>query len=145
MAILCAVDDDALGASVVLTAHDLAEAYDEELVVLHVMTREQFETRAADQSEYYVDDGVEHAAETAREAVREAIGDAGNVGNVVPRGRVGSPAEEILKEEQSLDPRYLVIGGRKRTPVGKVIFGSITQSVLLNAHNPVVTVMKEAE
>jgi nucleotide-binding universal stress UspA family protein len=51
--------------------------------------------------------------------------------------------EEILGEADRRSVEYLVIGGRKRTPVGKAVFGSKTQSILLTAACPVVTVMSE--
>jgi len=57
----------------------------------------------------------------------------GNNSSALPKGRAGTPEEEIVEEAQSLDARYLVVGGRKRTPVGKFIFGSTTQAVLLDA------------
>lgn len=138
MVILSAVDNGDFGESIVATAYDLAEAYDDELIVLHVMTRDQFESRFDNQIDYYVDDGAAHAAETAKDIVTETLSEADRVS---PQGRVGAPAEEIINTTQSLNPRYLVLGGRKRSPVGKAVFGSITQSVLLSVTTPTVTVM----
>lgn len=58
-------------------------------------------------------------------------------------GRVGSVVDTILEEARRIDANYVVIGGRKRTPVRKAVFGSKTQSLLLQTELPVVTVMRE--
>jgi len=58
-------------------------------------------------------------------------------------GRVGEPTAQILAVARDVDAQHLVIGGRKRSRVGKVVFGSTTQSVLLKADRPVTTVMSE--
>lgn len=57
--------------------------------------------------------------------------------------RHGDPAEEILTEAKELDADVIVIGGRKRTPVGKAVFGSVSQSVLLEADRAVLSVLAE--
>lgn len=49
----------------------------------------------------------------------------------------GDIAEDILDEADDLDVDLIALGGRKQSPVGKVIFGSVTQSVLLGADRPV--------
>lgn len=140
MTILCAVDDDQFSEGVVTTASDLAEAYDDDLVVLHVMTRQQFDARSESQPEYYVDQGADDAANTARTIATRTLE---NTDRVVTKGRVGEPAEEIVEAAERLEPRYLVLGGRKRSPVGKALFGSITQSVLLEVEAPTVTIMHD--
>ncbi|ELY50937.1 universal stress protein [Natronolimnohabitans innermongolicus] len=140
MAILCAVDDDEFSEPVVSTASDLADAFDDDLVVLHVMTEDQFETRSSSQPEYYVDEGANDAANTAETIAKRTLEE---TSRVVAKGRVGAPAEEISEAANRSDPRFLVLGGRKRSPVGKALFGSITQSVLLEVDAPTVTVMHD--
>ncbi len=49
----------------------------------------------------------------------------------------GSPAEEILAVADEVDADLIAMSGRKRTPTGKVLFGSVTQSVLLESTRPV--------
>jgi nucleotide-binding universal stress UspA family protein len=50
------------------------------------------------------------------------------------------PAGTILDVATEIDADNIVMSGRKRSPVGKVIFGSVTQSVLLDADRPVTVV-----
>lgn len=49
----------------------------------------------------------------------------------------GSPVDEILSTARAIDADMICIGGRKRTAVGKVLFGSVAQQVILSADRPV--------
>ena len=49
-------------------------------------------------------------------------------------------AEEILRVAADADAAVVVIGLRHRTPVGKMIMGSVAQQVLLDAPCPVLAV-----
>lgn len=49
-----------------------------------------------------------------------------------------NPVESILDEAEEYDVDEIVLGGRKRSPTGKVLFGSVTMSVLRNTDIPVV-------
>ncbi|WP_251344047.1 universal stress protein [Haloplanus halophilus] len=49
----------------------------------------------------------------------------------------GDPAEQILDAATDGDANLIVVAGRKRSPTGKALFGSVTQSVILNADRPV--------
>jgi len=46
--------------------------------------------------------------------------------------------DAILNHADEQDVDSLVLGGRKRSPAGKALFGSVTQSVILNTDRPVV-------
>lgn len=53
---------------------------------------------------------------------------------------VGEPAETILAAASERDSDGIVIGIQKRSPVGKMLFGSVAQAVILDSDRPVTTV-----
>ncbi len=53
-----------------------------------------------------------------------------------------SPADEILHVAKDLQAELIVIGLRRRTPVGKLFLGSSSQQILLDAECPVVAVKR---
>lgn len=57
----------------------------------------------------------------------------------------GDTVADILHEADEFDVDAIVLGGRKRSPVGKAIFGSVTQSVILESERPVVVTGGSAE
>ena len=50
--------------------------------------------------------------------------------------RYGDPAEEILEVADEIDADLIVLGGRKRSPLGSLLFGSVSQAVTLDATRP---------
>jgi len=49
----------------------------------------------------------------------------------------GNPATAILAAAEEIDADQIVLGGRKRSPLGSLIFGSVSQAVMLDATVPV--------
>jgi len=127
-------------ARIVEEGRELADAFDDPLVVLHVMSDDEFESRGETQPNYSVDKAENNAAQTAAGAVSDAGVAAADVTTV---GRIGDATDRIVVEANKRDARYIVIGGRKRSPTGKAVFGSVTQSVTLSADRPVVIVIGE--
>jgi nucleotide-binding universal stress UspA family protein len=52
----------------------------------------------------------------------------------------GNPAHEILEMAEQVGAEVIVIGLRHRSPVGKLLMGSTSQTILLHAHCPVIAV-----
>ena len=50
------------------------------------------------------------------------------------------PAEDLINIAETSGAELIVIGLRRRTPVGKLILGSNAQRILLDAHCPVLAV-----
>ncbi len=57
----------------------------------------------------------------------------------------GNPARAILRLADKRDAELIVLSGRKRTPAGKVIFGSVTQSVILDTSRSVLVCGDEGD
>ena len=57
----------------------------------------------------------------------------------------GDPVAEILEAAEAHDVDVICLSGRKRTPTGKAVFGSVTQGVMLDSERPVVTVQPRSE
>lgn len=146
MTIVAAIGEKQSESQVVSVAYDLASAYGDELVVLHVIPTEEFEAHKEtiqslpEFSDYSFTQEETNAAKFADRVVELTL-DEFDAEVITPAGRVGTPVDEILDATESYDARYLVIGGKRRSPAGKALFGSTTQSLLLNASRPVVTVM----
>lgn len=148
MTIVAAIDGDEHSGAVVDIGYDMATTYDVPLEVIHVAPKEEFEAyqksllETNEFSNYSISQHKESAAKVSREIIKSTLGDR-NTSAVTAIGRVGNPVEEILDHAAEADSQFIVIGGRKRSPTGKAIFGSATQSILLESDGPVVTVMSE--
>ena len=55
------------------------------------------------------------------------------------------PAEELISAAEGSDAEFIVIGLRRRSPVGKLLLGSNAQRVLLDASCPVLAVKAEPQ
>lgn len=137
MPVVAAVDQSERAESVLERARDLADHYGVGLHVVHVgssLTRETVPTQ-----EVYHDIGEKDdpVAEATRIAT-EIAGDLAGREDVETVGLIGEPAEAIIEYSADHDAEYIVVSGRKRSALGQVLFGSVTQSLLLHADRPVV-------
>lgn len=79
-------------------------------------------------------------ADTRMEAVRSQLDASGLAYDVRQLVRGFEPSEDLIKVAQDADAELIVIGLRRRSPVGKLILGSNAQRVLLDAHCAVLAV-----
>ena len=127
--IVAAVDRSERAPAIVEEAVELGEAFDEPVEVVHVLTRQKFidlERTSVSQTEDTVDPNeVREIAASIAEEIAEPI-----VDEFVATGAVGDAAGEIVSLAKRRNARYVVIGVRKRSAVGKAVFGSTAQKVL---------------
>jgi nucleotide-binding universal stress UspA family protein len=64
---------------------------------------------------------------------------------LVEYARGNSPARDLIEAAAEHDADLLVIGVRRRSPVGKLVLGSNAQEILLNAECPVLAVKAAPE
>ncbi len=89
------------------------------------------------------DDAVEHERELAQ--VREQLDAEGIEHEVRQLVRGLDPAEDLIAVATETEADFIVIGLRRRTPVGKLILGSNAQRILLEAPCPVLAVKAEED
>ncbi len=78
--------------------------------------------------------------EAEMERVRARLKEAGIEHEVRQLVRGFEPAEDLISIADAADAELIVIGLRRRSPVGKLILGSNAQRILLDAKCPVLAV-----
>lgn len=136
MVIVAAVDRSDRADVVIQEAKVLAEAFDDTIHVVHVIAKSEFNdiamTMAKEKKEMDVESVRNAASNIAEEAAKSLDGSFETV------GLSGNPAEEVVNYAHEQDAQYIVVAGRKRSAAGKALFGSVAQSILMNAECPVV-------
>ena len=79
-------------------------------------------------------------AERDMNAVRKVLDDSGVPYDVRQLVRGFEPAEDLISIAEANGAELIVIGLRRRSPVGKLLLGSTAQRVLLDARCPVLAV-----
>jgi nucleotide-binding universal stress UspA family protein len=141
--VVAAIDRSDRAHLVVREAARLAEALSRPLHVVHVLAQAEFldlgRTVVEETGQgVSMDDVRSVAADIASEAAE------GEAPEATPVGLVGRPERRIVEYAREQDAGFVVASGRDQSPVGKVLFGSVTQSILLNADRPVVTTFRSS-
>ncbi|MDX6301995.1 MAG: hypothetical protein QOF53_3209 [Nocardioidaceae bacterium] len=93
--------------------------------------------------EFDRDDAVE--TEEDLEQIREELRRAGVEHEIRQLVRGMDPADDLVNVATEVGAEFIVIGLRRRSPVGKLILGSNAQRVLLDAPCPVLAVKAEED
>ena len=80
------------------------------------------------------------ASESQLEEVKDELRHSGVANEVRQLVRGMDPAEDLVNVATEVSAEFIVIGLRRRSPVGKLILGSNAQRVLLDAPCPVLAV-----
>lgn len=120
------------------TLADIAVPTGANAVLAHVFTSSEFQTtleslNVSNRGEL-TEDEVARRHATIRDIGR-SLTDAGVDYDV--RGRVGEHGSAIVSIAEDVDADLVIVGGRKRSPTGKAVFGSTAQEVMLSAPCPV--------
>lgn len=126
MAVVVGYTRTSEGVAALRFAVDEARVHDDELTVVHVD-----ETESTD---------LPVSLEQDLDGVEQLLADAGVKGQVLREARGGQVVGRILEVVDQVDARLLVIGLRRRSPLGKALLGSNSQQLLLQAPCPVVSV-----
>jgi len=149
--VLCPVDTDktralAQAEAIVAFAEATEELQVDVLYVRESAAMPDVEWVAGGFAEEYLDEMTENIEQYADlpesvDVATEALSDAGIEFAVHETG--GNAAEAILTVANEYGSDSIVIGARGRSPIGKVIFGSVAQAVLLDSTVPVTVVPVE--
>jgi nucleotide-binding universal stress UspA family protein len=116
------------------------------VVLAHVFSEEEYaENRDRlefDRDSEVTPDAVARRHSTLRE-VAKRLDEAGVDYEV--RGVVGERGKAVVDLAERTEAERVLVGGRKRSPTGKAVFGSTAQEVLLSAPCPVTFVREDTE
>jgi nucleotide-binding universal stress UspA family protein len=126
-------------------AIDIAGPADATVVITHVFARDGFDERVDalhfDRENVSADDVAARYAPVRELAA--ALDEAGVDYEI--RGALGDYAEKVVAAAEEHDTDMVLVGGRKRSPTGKAVFGSVAQEVMLSAPCPVTFVRADTK
>lgn len=127
MTVVCGYVPTPEGRAALLAAVSEAKLRGEDVAVLNT-TR----GNAALESRYASDEDMAE--------VRQILEESGVAFTIEQKVTGQSGAEDLLEHAREHDASLIVIGLRRRSPTGKLIFGSAAQEILLDADVPVLAV-----
>lgn len=149
--ILVVLDDSDSHRELLAEAASVAQSTGAELVLFAQFSREDFEqdikaleaaetAERADYSEHTAADFLQNFVNTFVADVFE--GDAPDYEVETAVADDTEEADEIVAAANDRDCDYVYLVGRRRSPAGKVLFGDVAQSVILNFDGYVTTAME---
>jgi nucleotide-binding universal stress UspA family protein len=122
---------------------EIAEPTGAEVVLAHAFTEDGYEVA---RSKLNLDDTTPDRVAERNEPIRdlEAVLEASDIDYTI-RGTVGDPGERMVEMAESTGADIVVVGGQERSPAGKALFGSVAQSIMLDAPCPTLYVRTGTE
>lgn len=139
--VLVPVDENDERAEKQINTIETLPAVDEEIEAHLLYVYEEIDTPADEGGSMYIDD-INESLDDLRDMpetvdrVREAFEARGIDPSV--HELVGDPADAILSTATELEVDAIMMSVRDRSPIGKVVFGSFSQKVILGSEVPVI-------
>ena len=110
--------------------------------VIHLMTSIFIKEESPDKFEFIKDERAKRSelVKMVQGRARKFVEKEGLACKTHVSDRGVEPGEDIVEYAKEINTGFIVVGIRRRSKVGKLLFGSTAQYVVLNAPCPVVTV-----
>lgn len=137
MTILAAVDNSEISERVVEFAIEEARLREEKLIFVHCVGPIPKGVRMAGEElkEHSIRVGNELLSNFTSKAKEDGV----ECESILVK-EIKDPGKSIVELASKIKPSMVVVGVKKRSPAGKLLFGSTAQHVILNAEQPVVCV-----
>lgn len=132
-------DEDRVRRQINTIESDLLAADKMEVHLVHVY--EEIDTKGSEGGASYIDDlneSLEEFRDPPETVDRVATAFEDRDIETELHELVGDPAQGILSMANEVDGDAILIGIRERSPVGKVVFGSVSQKVIIGSDVPVI-------
>ena len=143
---LVVVNDTEANQRLLTRAGSLAAGVDAKLFVVGVIEADEYESEVQRKANKGTEPStLNEATEAAKRSAEEAATAALDNTNVDYEtvGLVGDLPDDLIKEAHDRDCDHVFITGRRRSPAGKVIFGDLAQSVIINFDGPVTVLLED--